>query len=285
MEALKDLIPLIFALSLAVLVLNVGLDAEPGDLLHLFRRPRQLLKAVLAVNVLVPVAAALLVAALPISHVAKAGILLMAMSPVPPLVPGKEKKIGGSRAYSYGLYTALILLAVVVVPVSVAIAGWIYGASIAIPPLAVARNVLLTVVAPLVIGLVIHRFAPKFAARAAKVLNAVAMLLLLTAFIPMLIGAWPAFATLIGDGTVVAMALVGAFALAAGHLLGGPDRQDRAALAVTSATRHPGIALMIAKANTEDPRVSAAIIGFMIVGLLVAVPYQLWIKRTGVHAA
>jgi BASS family bile acid:Na+ symporter len=79
------------------------------------------------------------------------------------------------------------------------------------------------------------------------------------------------------------MALVCAIALAAGHLLGGPEPENRVALAMLAATRHPGIAMMIVGASgvtgLQQQRVVGAIVAFLLVGLLVAIPYQLWLKR------
>jgi BASS family bile acid:Na+ symporter len=279
MDALKEFIPLILAASLFALVLTVGLDAEIDELLALFARPLRLLKAVLAVNVIVPVAACLLIAAFPIPYAAKVGILLMAVSPVPPLVPGKELKVGARRRYSYSAYTALIILAVVVVPVSLALLSALYEVDVNIPAAAVARNVAVSVVLPLAIGLGIQRLAPAFAARVAPAMRGIATITLVLAFVPLIIAAWPQFVPLMRGGTLLVMALVAVVALLGGHVLGGPNLHERAALAVTAATRHPGIAMMIAAANANDPHVTAAILGFMIVGMVAAAPYQLLIKR------
>jgi BASS family bile acid:Na+ symporter len=105
MDALKAVLPLLISLSLAGLVLRVGLDADLADILELWRRPAKLLKAVLAVNVVVPLAALALVILVPLSPPARIGILLMAISPVPPLVPGKQLKVGGEKSYAYSLYS------------------------------------------------------------------------------------------------------------------------------------------------------------------------------------
>jgi BASS family bile acid:Na+ symporter len=279
MEVLATLIPIILTTSLAALIVAVGMDADPGDLLYLFRRPAKLAKAVLAVNVVVPIAAALLVFAFPLTQVARVGILLMAVSPVPPLVPGKELKIGGGKSYSYGLYVTLALLSVIIVPLTVEILSRFYGANVRLPVALIARNVALSVILPLVIGLAVRRLAPAFAERAAPLVRKIAMLLLLLALIPLLIKVWPGVATLIGNGTILAMVLTAVIALAAGHLLGGPELTDRAALAMTAATRHPGIAMMIANVNQADKHVTAAVLAIMLVGLVVGVPYQIWIKR------
>lgn len=279
METVKHLIPIVFAASLFLLVLNVGLDSALADLMSVFRSPGRLLTAFVAVNVVVPVAGIALVHLIPISAVAAAGVLLMGISPAPPLVPGKALKFGVDKAYAYGLYTALILLAVISVPVWVAILDAIFVRQIALPPAAVARSVALTVLLPLLIGLVVRRFAPALAAKATTFLPKVAMAALVVAFVPMVIAVWPAMVSLAGDGTVIVMAVMAAIGLAAGHLLGGPTLTDRASLAVTAATRHPGIALMIASANTPDARVKAAILGFLLVGVLAGIPYQLWVRR------
>lgn len=279
MQALKDIIPLIFTASLFLLVLKVGLDATVSDLTSVLRSPGPLLRAILAVNIVVPVAGVLLVHVVPISFAAAAGVLLMGISPVPPLVPGKQLKVGGDKAYSYGLYAALALLSIITVPIWVAILDALFAPQISLPFSSVARNVAMSVLLPLALGLTIRRVAPKLAAAGVGILGKLAMIALVVAAIPVLIGVWPALTDLAGDGTLIVMVLMAAIALAAGHLLGGPARSDRAALAVTAATRHPGIALMIANANTDDARVRAAILGFLLVGLFAGLPYQFWLKR------
>ena len=279
MPALQQLIPLILTLSLSGLVAAVGLDSSLAELLSLFRRPARLAKAVLAVNVIVPVAAAIAIQLFPLTPVVRGGIILMAVSPVPPLVPGKVVKIGADKSYAYGLYTALALLSVVIVPMTVAIISRAYGVTVSLGLLAVARNVTLTVILPLLIGLALQRLLPAQAAALSGILSKLAMGLLVIAFVPLLIAVWPAILALVGNGTVLAMALVAAIALAAGHWLGGPERADRGALAMAAATRHPGIALMIAGAAGADKAVTAAILNFLLVGLVVAIPYQLWLKH------
>lgn len=276
---LETLIPIVFTVSLAMLVFGVGLDATLDDVLYLFKRPLLLLKAVISVNVVVPVVALLLVPMFPLTPVAKAGIVLMAVSPVPPLVPGNEMKAGARKAYAYGLYVALIILAVAIVPATVALLDAIYGVSIVANPLDVARNVVLTVLLPLAIGLAVRWRLPVFAERASPLVGKLAMLLLAVAFIPMLIGVWPAMAALVGNGTIMVMVLMSLAALLAGHLLGGPDLDDRAALAVTSAIRHPGLALMIAGATFEDKRVTAAILMVTLIGVVLVTPYRLWVNH------
>ena len=279
MEVLKEILPLILGASLFTLVLAVGLDSEPGDLVSVLRSPGRLFKAILAVNVAVPLAAIVLLKLIPIGLPAAAAVLLMSVSPAPPLVPGKQLKVGGERSYAYGLYAAMILLSVVVVPLSLMVLERIYGVELALPPLAIAQSVATTAVLPLLLGVAARRLIPGLPSWLSARLRTIAMLMLVLAAIPLLVRAWGVFAPMMGDGTVIVMLLVVAAALAAGHLLGGPDPNDRAVLAVTAATRHPGIAVLIAKSVEIDPRIPAAVLGFMIIGIFAGLPYQTIVKR------
>jgi BASS family bile acid:Na+ symporter len=104
--------------------------------------------------------------------------------------------------------------------------------------------------------------------------------LLILGFIPLLIVVWPAFLTLLGQGALLAIAIVAIVALAVGHVLGGPDSDDRTVLALATALRHPAVALAIAAANGADKLVSAAILLYALVGGVLSIPYIAWRKRS-----
>lgn len=281
MEILQTLVPLLIKLSLAGLILAVGLNAAPGDLLFVLHRPRLLAPATLAVIIIPPIIAGLLVSLLPVEPVVKAAIMLMAISPVPPLVPGKELAVGGRREYAYGLYVAMVLLSIVSVPTLLAIVTRLYGRQDFVSVGSIARIVAFGVIAPLAIGVAIRQFAPRFAAKAWSVVYKLSMVIVLIAIVPVIAKNWGQLAELIGDGAAMAMAMAGVsiLALGVGHLLGGPNIDDRATLATAASVRHPGIAISIAAASFQDARVNAAVLLFMLVGLLVSVPYAAWIKR------
>jgi hypothetical protein len=60
--------------------------------------------------------------------------------------------------------------------------------------------------------------------------------------VSILFTAAPHILALIGSGTLIAFATFMLVGLAVGHWLGGPEAEDRTALAYSSASRHPGIA-------------------------------------------
>ena len=67
---------------------------------------------------------------------------------------------------------------------------------------------------------------------------------------------------------------------AIGHVLGGPIPQNQTALAIATASRHPGIALILATANfPAETLVGPALLLYLLVNAVVAIPYLLWTKR------
>jgi BASS family bile acid:Na+ symporter len=285
MEALKQILPLLISGSLAGLVLAIGLDCTLGDLGYLLRRPAKLARAVLAISILTPAAAVILVSILPLQPVTKAGVVLLSISPVPPFVPGRDRSVGGSREYVYGLFAAFALLGIVIVPLSVEILSRIFGVDMFIGPAPIAKLVATTVLLPLVIGLVLRQLAPSLAERAAPIIVKISLAILGVAFIPLLIKVFPVFGVLVGDGTIIASALFALAALAFGHFLGEAEPGNRAALAIAAGTRHPGIAILVAKANSDDKRISAAVLLCFLICFVVTAIYQVATKRRMAAAA
>lgn len=279
METVKEILPIVLRVSLLLLVFALGLNATMADVTYLFKRPLRLFRAIVAIEIVVPLVAALLVAALPLAPLVKLGIVLMAVSPLPPVLPGKQLKLGGKSAYVYGLYVAVSLLAIVLVPLLLAILSAVFPADAWVAPAAVAQTLFVSVLLPLGVGMAVHRLSPQLAERAAPVVSKLASLLLLLAFLPVLIAMWPAMRALLGNGTALVSAAVVGAGLLAGHLLGGPDPEDRTTLAVASATRHPGIALLIATTAFPTENVVPAILLFVVVGVVAAIPYQVWSKK------
>jgi BASS family bile acid:Na+ symporter len=279
MESVQHLVPLVLAVSLGVLAFSIGLDATLDDVTSVLRQPLELAKAVGAVFLAPPLVGAALIAIFPLSPTSKAALMLMAVSPVPPLVPSKAMKTGARRAYAYGVYTALVVMSVLFVPLMVNILGRIYGDDLQISPGVVARKISLGVLLPLAIGLAVRARFPQSAQRWSPIIGKIALALVILPVLPLLVLLWPKLSALMGDGTVAAAMLLATAGLAAGYLLGGPDPHDRSTLAVTAAIRHPGIAVMIATANAYSKQVSLAIVLMLLAGFIVVTLYQTWVRR------
>jgi BASS family bile acid:Na+ symporter len=136
------------------------------------------------------------------------------------------------------------------------------------------------VLLPLAAGLAGRRWAPALAERVAPWASRIGNALLLVSLVVVLFGRWPDIWSLVGNGTVLAIAAVEVVGLAAGHWLGGPDPDDRTALAVAASMRHPGVALAIARLNFPgETLVPAAVMLFILVNVIVTLPYAVWSRR------
>ena len=89
---------------------------------------------------------------------------------------------------------------------------------------------------------------------------------------------------LVGDGTVLSMVILTLAGLTIGHVLGGPHPEQSVVLALSTACRHPALALTIATTNFPDRQFGAIILTYLIVSAIVCVPYLKWHQRRR-HAA
>ena len=277
---LASLIPLVLKTSIALEVFGLGLLATLQDATYLFRTPRLLLRAILSMNIVMPVLAWALVSALHLHPAVEIALTALSVSPVPPLLPRKQLKAGAGTAYAFGLLVAESVLAIVFIPITVQIFERALGTPASMSPGAVAMLVLMTVLAPLAVGILIRRVAPGVAGQIAKPVALTATVLLVLGAVPILFTAMPAIASLIGNGTLLAIAAFNVLGLAAGDLLGRPGWDDRTALALSTASRHPGVAIAIARANFPNQKLAAAaVVLYLIVNLIASALYLAWRRR------
>jgi BASS family bile acid:Na+ symporter len=278
--SVATLILLAIQLSLALLVFSIGLAATMGDVTYLFQRPKLLLRSLISMNVVMPLFAVVLAKSFDLTPVVKGALVLLAVSPLPPLFPRKALKAGGGFSYTIGLLVAATLIAIVFIPLAMGLLERAFDIPLQMGPAAVAARVLWTLLLPLAVGVAVHRLAPAFAERVGKPVGQIALVLLLVALVPILIRTWPGMVSLIGNGTVLAMMVFALVGLAAGHLLGGPDPQNRTVLALSTATRHPGIAIAIAAANFPDQKLApAAVLLYLFVSAIASKFYLSWAAR------
>jgi len=271
---------LVLKASIILSVFAIGLKATFADATSLFRRPGVLLRAFLSMYVLMPVMA-VAASAFDLHPAVKIALVVIAVSPTPPIFPKKALKAGGTERYTIGLLVAAAVLSVVVIPLSMEVFQAITGVSLVMSARSVAVLVLSTILAPLVAGIAVHRFASVHAERAADPIAALASVLLIASALPIVIGMSRTAISLVTDGTILGL---GAFALAGfliGHVLGGPEPANRPVLALATTLRHPAVALAIAHANFPEQRLaSAAVFLYVILAAILSALYLSWVTRT-----
>jgi BASS family bile acid:Na+ symporter len=283
----KELIPILLQASMALIVFAVALGATTPVIQDLRRKPGLILRSLIAMNVIMPLFAIALARLFRFDPSVEVAIVTLALSPVPPILPRKESKAGGTTSYILGLLGLASLVSIAYVPLAVHIIGTYLGRPMNVTGTIVAKAVLISVLAPLIAGLIVVRLAPSIAPRIAPPLERLGGMLLVIACVPIVIRMWPAMVALIGNFTLVAIALFVLGGLVVGHMLGGPDPNDRTVLALSNATRHPGVAIGIAHAaGSDEPNVVAAVFLCLLVAIVVCAPYTQWRRRgVAVHVA
>jgi bile acid:Na+ symporter, BASS family len=166
----------------------------------------------------------------------------------------------------------------VTVPLLLTIVSWLFIEDASIAPLEVTRLVTVLFLLPLTLGSVLRRIAPELMARASGAVIAAANILLLVVAASLINDLLPALQQL-GLGFGVALAGLSLCAVSVGHVAGGSARQDSSALAVMSASRHPGFALVAAHCNFHGDLVLPAVVASFVIGTLVSLPYAFWCRH------
>jgi BASS family bile acid:Na+ symporter len=232
-------------------------------------------------HIIVPLFAVFMALAFNLTPAVKIALVVLSLSPVPPVLPKKDFKAGAGSEFTFGLLVGAALLSIVIIPLGLAILSAVFGRDFSVNPVEIAKVVSTTVLLPLLAGIVVRHLATGFAERTSDPILKISGITLLIGVIPILFVTGSTMMSLIGNGTLVSMAAMAVLGLVAGHLLGGPNFSDRVPLALASATRHPGVALMLATALFPEQKklVMAAVLLYVIVSALVSVPYMAWCRK------
>jgi bile acid:Na+ symporter, BASS family len=278
--SLRMIVGLALRASIMLTLLGFGLRATREDLLYLLRRPRVLVRSLVAMFVVMPLFAILMTRLVPFNRAVVIALIALSISPVPPILPRKVTKSGGHAPYGLGLMVTAASFSIVYVPLAVYVIGKYFHRPFAMGPDAVAKLIVLSVLAPLAMGMLFRKVAPGTAERISDPLARIAGIVLLIGVLCILAFSLPAAWALVGNGTILAFIAFAIVGLAVGHFFGGPGSGQRVTLALSTASRHPALALAIAGVNVPDERrVIYAVLLYLVVSALITIPYVAWQRK------
>ncbi|MGW4929867.1 bile acid:sodium symporter family protein [Agromyces sp. NPDC004153] len=279
-----SLISVGFHVSSGLTAFAYGLIASRGDLLYVFRRPRLLAVSLLAMFVVVPVLALALDLYFDFPYAARVGLVVLGLTPISAGLAAKEISAGGRAAYAYGLSFAVAVVGLVIVPAMTAFLGDVMGREFSAPFALLVPALIGYVLAPLAVGIVIARLAPKLVSRVREPVRQISNIFLWVALLLTLVLIFPSVISVVTLRTVAAMALFVIAALAIGHAMGGPGKNHAVVLAIACASRNPGLAIGIAAANFPAENFVATMVLYGILSGLVMQPYLRWQTKRLLHA-
>ena len=146
---------ILLKIAVGTLIFAIGMGSTLADVTYLWRRPGLLLRSFLAMYVLVPLAAFLLVKTLPLTVGIKAALLVFAVSAGAPLLLRKLRAFGDD-AYVFSLVVTSSLLAIVIVPAWIAVLAGHFGVPTEVPPSVVAAAIAKAFLIPLAAGMALR---------------------------------------------------------------------------------------------------------------------------------
>jgi BASS family bile acid:Na+ symporter len=277
-QALPQSLTLFAAATVFAVMLSLGLLLGREQFAAALQRRTVLAAIAFAVLVPVPVLAVLFVKLLGITGPVAAGIVLMSISPGAPVALRRAIDVGGRARFAPALHLAIVLLAVVTVPLSMIILGFVFDATFRVTPLDIGRQVLVAQLLPLGVGASIRAFRPETAAWLAPRLTRLSNILLLTLLAVCVYTLWPMLVEIGWMPTVAGIVLTGC-ALLVGALFAWRDADARPPAAVAAAMRNPGLALLIATVNRAPAGVTAAVFGYALGAVTVVTAFVVWYGR------
>ena len=264
--------------ALIASVVALGLNASAADVLYLWHRPGLLLRSFVAMYLVMPLIAVLLVLLMTLPPGQQLGLVLVAISAGAPLLPKTMLKLGCNPPYVYSLLVSTSLAAVLTIPLSLAVLSPILQHNVreSIPSVAVVVG--RTFLAPLAVGMLLHRLAPSAFDRIRGPVTQVAGLVFLLVLLGLLVLHFSAVLA-VDLPSLGAIAMLTFAGLAVGELLGGSEPGNRTCLALACSTRHLGLAAVMALTNFPRARPLPVVLVFMVVSIMTTILYAQWRKK------
>ena len=262
LQRLADLSVLVFVVSS---MLAMGMSQRFASVIAPLRRPLPVVLALVVNFALSPLLALALSRIIPLQPAHAAGLLLLSAAAGAPFLPKLAEFCGGNLPYSLALMLLLMGASTIFMPLALPLLVPEMDAD----PWAIARPLLLFMLIPLGIGFALVRAGASWMNRLLTFVRAVSnlsLVLLVVLFIGLnlktLLGTFGSFA--IATYTVYLLAI-----MTAAYLLGAADAPTRNVFALGAGCRNLAAALVIARANSDDPAVTVMLIVAFAVSLVV----------------
>lgn len=273
---IEQLLNILVFVSLIEMMLAVGLGVTLAELLGVARNGRLVAGALLVNYLWVPALTVALVWLFRAESTIATGLLVLAVCPGAPFGPPCTAAARGNTAVSVGVMVILAVSSAIIAPLLLsALLPLLPAASTAnseaAPPsidtLQIVRTLLLTQLLPLTAGLAVRHRWPMLASRLHRPASALGTVLGLLA-IALIIVVQFATLTEIHVRGYVGMLLLFIGTVAGAWLLGGRGDANRRAMALTTALRNVGVALVIVTSAFAGSAAATAVIAFGIFGIL-----------------
>lgn len=275
--SLSDVVIAVFAVTS---MLSVGLRGSVREIVGQLGRPRVVARALLANFVLVPALALLVLWLIPLDASYTNGLLLISVAAGAPFLIKLSEAAGADLGLTATLLVLLLPATIVYMPLVVPLL--LPGAEVSI--LVIATPLLLTMLLPLLVGLLIRRRRKTVARRLHPVSQTTSTVALVVVLL-LVFAQYDAIIAVDWKTPLAALIIIlGAFCI--GYLFGGRNPDRREVLGLGTAQRNIAAASVVASQGLNDPDAVITVVGASVIGLAVLFPIArvLWRRERKRHA-
>ncbi len=181
MEIVTKIAPII----LALIMLGLGLGLKFEDFTRVFKAPKDFIVGFISQLIILPIVAYLLIIILKTPPEIAIGVMIIAAAPGGVTTNVMTKFANGDVALSISLTAIISLLSIITVPLIIFKSADLFGIDISqnISILSVAKDMFLIVTVPVIIGMIIRKFAENFVASKVEIFNKLNIVLFIIFFI------------------------------------------------------------------------------------------------------
>ncbi len=276
MEALLSNVLSIATLVFAVSsMLSVGFRYTVQQIIAPLRNVRLVIGAVVANFILVPILAYVITAIFSIGEEREIGLLVVACAAGAPFLVKLAQMAGADLAIATGVLVLLLVITVPYMPIVIPL----IAPEAHVSAFGIARPLVLTMLLPLVVGLIADRFVPTWTKRLLPLLGILANIALVALLVSTVAANFDVLLNVFGTGAILAALLFIAGAFVIGYLLGITGRGTREELALGTAQRNTAAATVVATQSLSDPDTIVMVVVTSIVSMAILFPLATALRK------
>ena len=271
----------ILDVAIVLIISALGLRTPPKDILHLFRKPVIIGRALLSMFVFMPACTLLMTWSLPLEPAIRGSLLALSVAPLAPILSGASTKAETEGNFMLALQIFSALATIVSVPIMLSLVEYIFNFETRYPMGEITWVITKQIVIPLTIGLSLSAFIGHKSERIAFWLDRIGTIALIIGMVMILSVVLPNVWGMMVNGRLLSVIAFTALVLFGGYLFGGSQKGIRDNIIMAGAQRHPGIAYVIATVAlpAEEDHIIAVIVLFVLFGTIATLPYILTFKN------
>ncbi len=256
-------------------MLATGLSLTVAEILKDLKNVRLVILALLANFVLVPLLAFGITKVLPLDEALQIGLIVLSTVAGAPFLVKEVQAAHGNLSLGVGLMFMLMVVTIFYVPIVLPF----LLPGVAVDPWAIAKSLIVTMLIPIVLGLMYRSHSTEGAQQWAPVLNKVSGVALLIMLVTGLGLNISNIIDLIGSWGFLALILFVVGSLLIGMVMGGRDPAVRSVLGLGTAQRNVAAAILVTSLNFSGTMTLPFVLVASIVLPLILIPTAKWLGK------